>query len=201
MVSAPSSIKGAHESQLRELAKRVRKLLSSAKEDDFPILDYLVGSIHALIRARENVYKDRAEALAGSYWRRGPTDTARLLEDGVIRTSGRWLAGFYFNSSLVRIAATFDRFIGVLRDSKQGKQLRRAEEKRIREQCAHALKVVNEVDKLKHERSGVALGRYVTADDAVVALQEVVALAELACELPMNKPTARAAEHTNGRRG
>jgi hypothetical protein len=175
--TAASSITKDHESELRTLAVRVLPLLSAAEKEDRPIFDYLVGALHALLRARELNFKDRPGPFADGYWRRGPTDTARSLQDGVLRTDGRWLAGFYFNSALARTAATFERFIGVARAARRGKD-RDAEERRIRQQCPHAVRVANEVNKLKHHRPGVASGRDVKAEDAVAALREVVELAE-----------------------
>lgn len=99
---------------LRAHAHRLAPLMDVARTDEERSpLDYLLGALHALFRARQLGFKDRPGRLDDEYWR-GPSTRVLYMQAGDVRTDGAWLAGFYFNAALARIAAAFDRLVALV---------------------------------------------------------------------------------------
>src|SRR6266852_8279589 len=74
-------------------------------------LDDLLGAVYALMLARLNQFEDRPDRPPELQ----PVITrAEQLERGEIRVSGKWIAGWYFNSALFRIAAVYHRLLKVV---------------------------------------------------------------------------------------
>jgi hypothetical protein len=93
-------------SEVELLAQQLLPLIERARTEDRPVLDYLAGAVHALHRALQLEFKNRQKPLALTYWKSGgPRKHLSALATGQGRDSGPWLAGFYFNSALARIAA------------------------------------------------------------------------------------------------
>lgn len=123
-----------------------------------------------------------------------------------MRTDGKWLAGFYFNAALARIAAAFDRIalLAVVqahgekwRDESLGNRLQKlgvgtyVKPKKLglgkwkaptftlnNGKTSVAYRVHNEVNSLKHDPPGLAKGRDVAMADAIAAVTEVMDLAK-----------------------
>src|SRR5437867_145759 len=96
-------------SRLKRMGERLQELLKTLADDEeiTDTLDYIAGALHALMRAEDVGFVDRPAALHPTY----RPFLAKYVLDIV---SGRpphklWLAGFYFNSGIQRIAACYDR--------------------------------------------------------------------------------------------
>jgi hypothetical protein len=179
--------------QLRFLAQRLRPLLEAAEKDsERAPLDYLLGGLHALFRARQLGFVDRPEPLDNAYWR-GPLRRVKYMESGDIRTDGKWLAGFYFNAALARIAAGFERIVALIEERAQrrtgGKFWKRLERLDWGNwsdpdfvlksgEASKAYRVYAEVNFLKHDPKGRAEGRNASIGDAITAFGETIDLIE-----------------------
>src|ERR1700732_2736263 len=95
--------------KLEAPAKDVKKLLIALPDHDAvtDILDYTVGALYGLSRAVESGFVDRPAGWHNTYRPHLPQYVERILKDESLNE--KWLAGFYFNSAIQRIAACFDR--------------------------------------------------------------------------------------------
>lgn len=180
--------------ELRTLADRLRPLLEAAQtEEERAPLDYLLGALHALFRARQLEFVDRSGPLDATYWN-GPLTRVRYMQAGDIRTDGKWLAGFYFNAALARIAAALDRIVTLVEVRSRGKKnsgkfwerlqglgwgtWHKPDFKLASGQPSKAYSTYAEVNFLKHDPKGRATGRQVTFADAISAFREVLDLTQ-----------------------
>jgi hypothetical protein len=188
--------------ELRACAKRLQPLMQRARGDEARApLDYLLGALHALLQAKRHRFKDRQHALDDErgrshegveYWEYGPMVRVRLIADGKLRIDGGWVAGFYFNSALARLASVFDRAVrwraiqlGLDKDPRPPRsgppprvwQLLR--EMGLQEFTKGKLaQVYEEANPLKHKAAGLARRRKVTMADATRAFGEMLDLLE-----------------------
>ena len=101
---------------LAEYGSRIVALLQSPKtrQNHFLLatLDDFLGVLYALIFAKCNnrPFTDRS----GQIEVQTVVKRAEHVANGRVRTSGRWLAGFHFNSALFRIAATYHRGLKIV---------------------------------------------------------------------------------------
>lgn len=188
--------------KLRALAPRLEALMKRAHGDDErDPLDYLLGALHGLLQAKRWGFKDRAHALddsrgrsaeGGEYWSYGPLVRVGHMTQGKLRVDGAWVAGFYFNSALVRMAAVFDRAVrrkaiqaGLDIDPRprgsgppprvwdllRGLGLSRFTKGKLP-------LVYEEANPLKHKPAGLAKRRKVTMADATAAFEQMLDLLE-----------------------
>ncbi len=161
--------------RLRNVAARVAALMESVPrlQDE---LDYAVGAIYALFRAEELEYKDRDYPLPPAY-QKAPLTRAKDMSEGKVRKEGAWVAGFYFNYALVRIAADYHRVLKVLtgKDDHAKSLAKRLAPGFVH---THLDKVHDEVNALKHRPDGLAAGRKVKFEEAVQALEELLSVIE-----------------------
>ena len=160
-----------NEAELRQLAQRTAVLTRELPQHR-AILDVIAGAIFATFRARELEYKHRDGQLSDKYLQNLVVRLERLAEGRLPRKHG-WLAGFYFNSAIQRIAAAGEQLAGILkRLDRQAKQQGRVVD------ISHALpaldQIRNEVNRLKHDETGLEGGRDITPSSAVTALSEIV---------------------------
>jgi hypothetical protein len=189
----------AADPRLQALARRLEALMKKAHGDEARApLEYLLGALHGLFEAKTLGFKDRSHALddargrsaAGvEYWDYGPLRRVRLMTEGKLRIDGAWVAGFYFNSALVRIAAVFDR---VVRRQAAAKGLHRAPHRGRPPSVRELLRrlglgrftsgtlanVYDEVNRLKHHAAGLARRRHVTMANATAAFEQMLDLLE-----------------------
>jgi hypothetical protein len=180
--------------ELRGLADRLRLLLEAAQMDEVrDPLDYLLGALHALFRARQLEFVDRNAPLDAAYWN-GPLTRVRYMQAGDIRTDGKWLAGFYFNAALARIAAALDRIVTLIEVRSHGTKRSGKFWKRLQDlgwgtwhdpefglasgEPSKAYRTYAEVNFLKHDPKGRATGRQVSFADAISAFSEVLDLTQ-----------------------
>jgi hypothetical protein len=158
------------------MATRLHGLLRVLPDHDAitDTLDYVVGAVYGLERAMHWGFRDRPGAWDRAY---RPFLTEYVLEIAAGRDVHHlWLGGFYFNSAVQRLAASYDRIPG-LRGSGSGS---------ARDRMVSAAggdggewySVYKEVNALKHSPMGKAEGRKVTLEMALNAVDEALRLLE-----------------------
>jgi hypothetical protein len=163
--------------QLSTLANRIATLVAKFREKPTdPVvaaLDELLGAVYALVSAIEKDFKGKlgASEFEPVFIR------AQHLANGLVRKDGNWMAGFHFNSAMFRISAVLDRLPRALGghsvasgryQKKTGKAWQNKEAHEIRE----------EVNRLKHEPSGIFGTRRSALTAAITAVDQLVHLAE-----------------------
>ncbi|HVS89310.1 MAG TPA: hypothetical protein VHF01_13955 [Candidatus Acidoferrum sp.] len=143
-------------------------------------LDDFLGVLYALIFAKHNNFEERS----------GPIEVPAVVKraenvaEGTVRTSGKWLAGFYFNSALFRIAAAYHRGLKVV-SRNETCRLYKADLLKIVEpefpkwQHTNLDNVYDEVNDLKHEAEGLFNSRNISREEARAAVAELLGLFEL----------------------
>jgi len=160
--------------QLQRPADDLKALLVRLPNHDAitDVFDYVVGAFYGLMRAIEVGFVDRPGSWYSTYRPHLHQYVERVMTDKPL--NDRWLAGFYFNSGIQRLAACFDRIPKLL--GAQGKNARERM-KSINVACYAAWdKVYEEINAYKHDVAGKADGRTVNMKDAVQAFEEVIAL-------------------------
>jgi hypothetical protein len=112
------------------------------------------------------------------------------MAEGRLPQKHGWLAGFYFNSAIQRIAAAGEQLAGIL------KRLDRAKERREVLEIFNALPALDqirtEVNRFKHDETGLERGRDIPPSSAVTALSEIVKTLETYKEaLKATKPQSK----------
>jgi hypothetical protein len=173
---------------LSTYAARIGKLLNSDRATSSPALiaclDDFLGGVYALIYAKQNDFRDKSSL---------PIEVAAItvraeqLAKGLVRTDGKWMAGFYFNSALFRISGTYHRFLKLV-VGKNGDvgALRPLAEELYRQRVGEDWKNSNvraihgQATDLKHAVGGIYEGRRVDAgfQNAVEAIGELLDLVE-----------------------
>lgn len=163
---------------LCRLSRRLHDIIDPAGEshDVLDPLDFALGALYALMHAKALDYKDRDFPHNEHKRKQVLLTRAKEMGGGKLRTDGKWAAGFYFNSALMRLDAGFERFEGAL------KRIKRAKGKGTVDSGANAPahwpenmeKVRREVIRLKHIPSGTAGRREVTYKECVKAAGELV---------------------------
>jgi hypothetical protein len=97
--------------RLQSLATRLGQLTAQYDEQTTP-LNFAVGALHALAMAHALKYDGRAEAGRGRrMWQLASTIAQNLSHGGELPTAGEWLAGYYFNDAIIRIAVSFEHIV------------------------------------------------------------------------------------------
>jgi hypothetical protein len=161
---------------LDDLGKRLHELLKSLPDHDAitDTLDYLVGALYGLKRAVDLGFVDRRGPSHPTY---RPFLTTYALDIVATREVHRlWLAGFYFNSGIQRIAASYDRIPKLLdaRGDRPSDRMKNAYTTAPEEWHS----VYREVNFFKHDPEGRAKGRQVTMDVALRATDQAITLVE-----------------------
>lgn len=133
-----------------------------------------------LIFARHNDFEERSGQIEVS----AVVKRAENVAEGAVRKSGKWLAGFYFNSALFRIAAAYHRGLKVV-SGKETCRLYKADLLKYVEpgfpnwQHTNLDRVYDEVNDLKHTAEGLFNSRNISREEARVAVAELLELFEL----------------------
>jgi hypothetical protein len=174
---------------LQQFGTSLHQLILDLPERDAitDTLDYLLGALYGLSRAQELEFRDRATGQIQSY-------SAYLANDALAIAKGQpinqpWLAGFYFNSSIQRLASAFDRIPRMLgakmetttaENGQQTKKRRTTTKERMAEvnpeNHVQWTLLYDEVNDFKHEPEGRTAGRGVTMADALAAYDQTIAL-------------------------
>lgn len=172
---------------LAGLGHRLDTLLNKPRvltDDDFAgTLDEFLGALYALVLARAQGFVDRKPGT--------PIEIPVLrirsaqIASGRARIDGKWMAGFYFNSALLRLAVVYHRGLKILTGSGDyvGPLLKKLDPI-YRGWMRHSWSNTNihrlheEVNDLKHTPHGLYRGRNVTYQQAVAAVDELLKLFE-----------------------
>jgi len=165
------------EEQLKSSAEELRRLLIGLPDHEAitDVFDYILGALYGLTKAIELGFVNRAVLWHETYRPHLPQYVERITKDQAVNK--RWLAGFYFNSAIQRIAASYDRVPKLIRA--EGRSARQRMKAANTGQFAAWDKVYEEINSYKHDTSGRAAGRTVTLEDAVAAFEELVTLLKL----------------------
>ena len=160
-----------NEAVLKQLAHRTAVLTRELPQYR-AILDVTAGAIFALFRAKRLAYKHRDGQLSDEYLHNLIMRLQRMAEGRLPHKHG-WLAGFYFNSAIQRTAAAAEQLAGILkrldrRAKQQGRGLNFPNASSALDQ------VREEVNRFKHDETGLERGRDITPSSAVAALSEIV---------------------------
>lgn len=174
---------------LSQSAGRIAILLKSPFAKKNPnmsgSLDDFLGAVYALIFAKEANFTDRPDR---SIEIAAVEKRAEQLARGQVRTDGKWIAGFHFNSALFRTSAAYHRILQTV-TAKQGDV---GTLRPIAEKIYHQLKgsdwrndniraVHGQVTDLKHTPQGTFSGRRKKAGylNAISAVSELLDLIEI----------------------
>jgi hypothetical protein len=166
---------------LSTAASRIATLLKppiAKSNSELPAsLDDFLGAVYALIFAKQGGFKnrpDRAVSIAAV------EKLARQIASGKLRTDGKWIAGFHFNSALFRTAAVSHRILQIVvgRDDNVPALCDEGEKLYPRWSSGNVRKVYREVNKLKHKRKALLERRNVAYEDALAAVGELLDLIE-----------------------
>jgi hypothetical protein len=170
------TVKMSADDRLKVMATRLHSLLKALPENDAitDTLDYVIGALYGLKRAKSLGFSDRPGVRHETY---GAYLTKYVLDIAYgNQVHSLWLGGFYFNSAIQRLAASYDRIPGLL-GAGEGK----ARERMISVSGSEGkdwYSVYKEVNALKHDPKGMAKGRRVTLEMALNAVDELLDLVE-----------------------
>lgn len=145
-------------------------------------LDYALGALFGLARAHELGFRDRTGAHFSVYRPHLANYALKIPKNQSVNRL--WMAGFYFNSAIQRIAAAFDRvpqMLGAKKKKKVGtKRVSTSAKERMTEVNHSAFdkwqKVYDEVNAFKHDPEGRAAGRTVTMTDSIESFEQMLNL-------------------------
>jgi len=148
-------------------------------------LDDLLGAIYSLIMARHCQFVDRPSQPIDIT---APKTRASQIQLGDVRVTGKWIAGWHFNSALFRIAALYHRLLKVSAGEPASRKnagdllpkVERLYHQKTRGEWAsdRVQGIYKEVNELKHSPRGVYSGRATTFEQALEGIGELITLME-----------------------
>jgi len=171
---------------LSRSAGRIGRLLSlptvQANTDLAGSLDDFLGAVYALILAKHADFTDR---LTRPIEIAAVEKRAKQIAAGKVRTDGKWMAGFHFNSALFRTAAVYHGILKIVVGRVAYVHELRGRARELYRQWNHSdwtsdkLEMVHsQVNDLKHSPRGIHDQRTVAYQDAVSAVGELLDLIE-----------------------
>jgi hypothetical protein len=146
-------------------------------------LDEFLGALYALILARVQGFVNRTPGT--------PIEIPVLqrrsaqIASGKVRLDGKWMAGFHFNSALLRLAAVYHRGLKILTGAVDYvNPLLKKLDPIYRGWTGQPWSNINidrlhhEVNDLKHTPHGLYSGRHVAYQEAIAAVDELLQLFE-----------------------
>jgi hypothetical protein len=172
--------------RLARFAGRLKSVLDRPKvqaDANLPhVLDDFLGAIYALILAKSQGFTDRPRGISPEPDK--VQTRAEQVANGHIRLDGKWMAGFHFNSAILRLSAVYHRILRVLTNDHRTE----AHVGELRNKLAYAAwtghpwsyaniqKVHDDVNVLKHDSGGVGRGRDAEYGHALDAVEELLNL-------------------------
>jgi hypothetical protein len=170
--------------RLDEFGVALHQLLLQLPDHDAvtDTLDYVLGALFGLVRAHELGFRDRTGTQFPIYRPHLANYALQIPKNQSV--NNLWLAGFYFNSAIQRIAAAFDRIprmLGAKKKKKVGtKRVPTSAKERMTEINNTPFdkweRVYDEVNAFKHDPEGRAAGRTVAMTDAIESFEQLVKL-------------------------
>ena len=172
---------------IRQLSVEIKNLHDKTI-DQTAIRGFISGASYSLKKALKLNYSDYTDISYLPEYRKQLSIINGHMARGKCPLSGQWLAGFYFNSALQRLASGYERILKLLIPSSEKKmtQKKRAklavEKGYISEADNQIFKdIQDEVDRLKHDPFGSIKGREPSTDDAIKSLINLVKLFKRLC--------------------
>jgi hypothetical protein len=183
-MSTEAAVSSTTKERLKEQARDLHRLLNELPQHHAitDTLDYVLGALFGLLQAETTGFKERIGGYVPEYHAHVANYAMNLSEGRQLNSV--WLAGFYFNSGIQRLAAAFDRVPKMLGAANKGMVDGKKKPTTARDRMtevnsgdwANWEKVYDEVNAFKHSPEGRATGRTVTMEDAVAASAEVLDL-------------------------
>ena len=166
--------------RLRQLAGTLATVRGKTQDHE-AIRGFLLGSVVALDTAMALGFRRRAYPAHSRSYGAELTRVSRAVAAGRSPTSGTWLAGFFFNSSLQHLAGSYHRLLKVVTNKDHAVVPCLVDigvaQGRFTAADVDALDQVHrDVNDLKHRREGVLKRRRVGLSTAVRAAEQAVAL-------------------------
>lgn len=96
---------------LRNIASRLSMLTASSGQQSTP-LNFAVGAVLALLKAEALGYKSEEEVGRGlRIWEQAKQLCQQIAGEATLPTEGEWLAGYFFNDGIIRIAVAFEHLV------------------------------------------------------------------------------------------
>jgi hypothetical protein len=137
--------------------KKVADKLYNAKprnNEAVAIYGYIVGALFSLNQAKNNIIQLSSDAYDEAESRKVIKAIAEKVKRNKNSVSRKWLSEYYFNSALHRMSAIACRL-----------------SKYVGKRQEYTKKVVDEVDRMKHDVESITNGRKVMFDDAINCLE------------------------------
>lgn len=178
--------------KLTELARRLEVLVNKPHTANDPdvqsTLDFFLGALYGLNLAVIGGYEHRPLRSAPDL--DAIKERSALLTKGEVRVDGKWMAGFHFNSAMLRLSAVYHRTLKVLTGNTDPdadtvvkdllEELRPLYKGWTRQAWTSKFvdRIHGEVNTLKHVSDGLFDGRNVKLGDALGGAEEIVRLWE-----------------------
>lgn len=137
-----------------------------------------LGALHALLRAAELGFRDRTQTVPSRAYAQSLGRMLKRLGNGSPALRGQWLAGFYINDAMFRIAALYERGLKAAVGARGQQNVPCLREIAVAKGLMvsadfSALDAVRtDVNQLKHRDGLVLKGRKVAFDTAIAAARE-----------------------------
>jgi len=137
--------------------------------------DYLLGALHSLNEAHRLDFVDRPDIPPAC---ESIQSIAGVLEAGVPIPQGQWLAGYYFNSALVRMSAVFHRSLKIKHHQILSTLKVNQLDPTAQKTWPDLWSILEEVNDLKHDAAGCWEGRTVRFTQALAAMDKLIEILE-----------------------
>lgn len=170
-----------NEQLLRCIAGHLARLSSNSGQESTPS-NFAVGALLALTKAEQLDYSSlkSSETRGLRMWRKAKGICLEIERGGDVPTHGEWLAGYYFNDAIIRIAVAYEHIVRHA-TKLHGKELFRqlkteALRKRgFKQEWATSWESVHkEMNRLKHQNLKFVDGPLLQYDQALQALDYLV---------------------------
>lgn len=96
---------------LRKIASRLSTLTASSNQQTTP-LNFAVGAVFALLKAEALNYESQSESGRGRRMLEQAKQVCQeMASEAPLPVKGDWLAGYFFNDGIVRIAVAFEHLV------------------------------------------------------------------------------------------
>jgi hypothetical protein len=166
---------------LKDLSQRLARELADLPDHDAvtDVFDCLAGAIFSLKQCADLPFWERKGRRLKGYKTRVSQYSFRIL-DGE-SPSQYWVSGYFVNSAMLRIAACCDRIPKMILKKDAGNAHASMEAlcgKDNERDYKNWKTVYKEVNKIKHDASALAFGRYASKSQVIAALEEIVSTLE-----------------------
>ncbi len=166
--------------RLRCIAGHLARLSPSSGQQSTP-LNFAVGALLALTKAEQLDYPSlKSSGTRGlRMWRKAKGICLEIERGLDLPTHGEWLAGYYFNDGIIRIAVAYEHIVRHVTKLHGNESFRRLKREAVREGLKTEWvssweSVHKEVNRLKHQNLKFVDGPLLKYDQALQALDHLV---------------------------